>query len=755
MESRQAARPGRRERRRGDGLVSSCSRGEGQGPSLTGQQAAGSVLAFAGEVSAPAGPSSGSVGLGSTAVVKMGLVVEPRLTVLGAVVDCAAMHAAACCGRTGQSPAGGLSPEAMSSPVGAALAVKGLVPATIAEAAAGGAPVMMMARSDSAAIPVLSGAVRRAETGSATGPRDRLSAPSAKVVASPRFGREHISSELGQQASGDLNLGRTSKRERRMRREERLRHRAASRLSAHAWSAGQKAVMLGVRAVLAAQEGAFEPRETAGTGVDLGSARAGAAGGTRFVRRSGLTRARAWSGPRAPTRLVNRIPLGSVSPFQSPRSRPSSATLPEADTVVEIASYVAGAHTASVPASGLYRVWGSFQGREALFLIDTGATANCVAESFVRRCGLRTVGGNRITFTMADGTKRTGKSALVRDADFLLAEGAMSDAADFLVAPIGTYDAILGMPWLKSRDVTLRPDNWVALGPTRGGCVFQARAAPVGPLDSLLGISQEEAGSLVLDGAAVLLFFVADVHEGPQQSLPSGVSVMCTDPEERKRVVELISEFADVCPEKLPDGLPPIRGHEHGIDLVPGGSVPYRPPMRLPLAQLQELRRQIGELVRTGRLVPSKSPFGAPVFLVAKGSPAPGGRQEWRMVTDFRGLNEITVKDRTMMPSVQELIDQLREARYFSSFDAHSGYHQIRLRAGDEDKTAISTPFGHFNFTVMPFGLVNAGATYSAMMTDLLRDRLYKDVVNYLDDTLLFSRTFNEHIIGMRRVLEV
>ena len=125
------------------------------------------------------------------------------------------------------------------------------------------------------------------------------------------------------------------------------------------------------------------------------------------------------------------------------------------------------------------------------------------------------------------------------------------------------------------------------------------------------------------------------------------------------------------------------------------------------------------------------------------------------MVTDYRALNAITVKDRTMMPNIQELLDQLREAKYFSSLDAHSGYHQIRLQAGDEDKTAITTPFGHYNFTVMPFGLVNAGATYSAMMTDLLREKLYGSVVSYLDDTLVFSKTFREHISTLREVFKV
>ena len=422
--------------------------------------------------------------------------------------------------------------------------------------------------------------------------------------------------------------------------------------------------------------------------------------------------------------------------------------------------YAVDSHSASVSARGLYRAWGTVAGLETFFLIDTGSTINAISSAFVSKHQLASKQLSKpLTVTLADGSSKTGTARYLPRARWSLAGGDYYDACDLIITDLATYDVILGMPWLRERSVSLLPDNWVSIGVTEEGIaepyLFQATGAPAAAGEAtLLAISAQVAKEVLEEAdAQVLLFFVSTSE--PEDAESGGVRIQCADPVERGEVEQLLEEFADIAPHQLPAGLPPIRGHEHAINLTPGATPPYRSPMRIPLLMLQKLREKIQELVRTGRLVPSKSPYGAPVFLVAKGVPKEGCEQEWRMVTDYRALNAITVKDRTMMPNIQELLDQLREAKYFSSLDAHSGYHQIRLQAGDEDKTAITTPFGHYNFTVMPFGLVNAGATYSAMMTDLLREKLYGSVVSYLDDTLVFSKTFREHISTLREVFKV
>ena len=124
------------------------------------------------------------------------------------------------------------------------------------------------------------------------------------------------------------------------------------------------------------------------------------------------------------------------------------------------------------------------------------------------------------------------------------------------------------------------------------------------------------------------------------------------------------------------------------------------------------------------------------------------------MCVDYRALNKITVKNRYPLPKIEELLDRLRGAKYFTKIDLHSGYHQIRVRDEDIPKTAFVTRYGAFEFLVMPFGLCNAPATFQRIMNTILRDGLDRFVLVFLDDILIFSRTQEEHALHIRSVLE-
>uniref|UniRef100_A0A453IXZ7 Reverse transcriptase domain-containing protein n=1 Tax=Aegilops tauschii subsp. strangulata TaxID=200361 RepID=A0A453IXZ7_AEGTS len=212
-------------------------------------------------------------------------------------------------------------------------------------------------------------------------------------------------------------------------------------------------------------------------------------------------------------------------------------------------------------------------------------------------------------------------------------------------------------------------------------------------------------------------------------------------------VQAVLDDFADVLGE--PKKLPPHRQYDHAVTLVDGAPPANGRPYRYSPLQKDESERQVEEMLQSGVITHSVSPFAAPVLLVKKKD------STWRFCIDYRRLNDITIKNRFPLSIVDELLDELAGAAYFSKLDLRAGYHQIRMREEDEHKTAFKTHHGYFQFRVMPFGLTNAPVTFQCLMNAIFGKHVRKFVIIFLDDILVFSGTLEEHVEHLWQVFEL
>ena len=155
--------------------------------------------------------------------------------------------------------------------------------------------------------------------------------------------------------------------------------------------------------------------------------------------------------------------------------------------------------------------------------------------------------------------------------------------------------------------------------------------------------------------------------------------------------------------------------------------------------QLEELNKYLCKMLGEGKIVHGISPAGAPILFV----PKPDGRL--LLCMDYRQLNKLTILNKYPLPLMTELLEWVAGATVFTKLDLKDGYHLIRIRKGDEWKTAFRTRYGQSEYKVMPFGLVNAPATFQAMLNTLLREFQDHGVVVYLDDILIYSKSLEDH----------
>nr|GEW70332.1 putative reverse transcriptase domain-containing protein [Tanacetum cinerariifolium] len=215
----------------------------------------------------------------------------------------------------------------------------------------------------------------------------------------------------------------------------------------------------------------------------------------------------------------------------------------------------------------------------------------------------------------------------------------------------------------------------------------------------------------------------------------------------RQQDIPVVREFPSVFSKDL-SGLSLSHKVKFCIDLIPRVTPIARSPYRLAPTKMQELSNQLKELQDKGFIRPSSLPWGAPVLFVKKKDGS------FRMCIDYRELNKLNVKNRHPLPRIDDLFDQLQGSLYFSKIDLRSGYHQLRVREKYIPKTAFRTRYRHFEFTVMPFGLINAPAVFMDLMNHVCGPYLDKFVIVFIDDILIYSMSKEELEVYLNLILE-
>ena len=229
----------------------------------------------------------------------------------------------------------------------------------------------------------------------------------------------------------------------------------------------------------------------------------------------------------------------------------------------------------------------------------------------------------------------------------------------------------------------------------------------------------------------------------PQSSVNHGNNI---SDDEKDQLRALISKYGGIFASN-PRKPTPVRNMTHRI--ITNDAQPVRmKPYRIPHAWDKEVSDQVQQMLDNGIIRPSSSPWNAPVILVKKKD------DSMRFVCDFRGLNDVTKKDSYPLPHIRDVIDRMEGAQFWTTLDAASAYWSMPVAEEDKEKTAFSVPRGKFEFNVTPFGLCNAGASYQRMMDITLSGLPSDRVLAYMDDIVIFSGNFQEHLHNLEQVFQ-
>lgn len=396
--------------------------------------------------------------------------------------------------------------------------------------------------------------------------------------------------------------------------------------------------------------------------------------------------------------------------------------------------------------SQLMKINVNLGGVGALALIDSGASHRFVKRSWLQTHGIRGgIQGSRQVVKQANGTFETlGKIDLK-----LSIEGRV-DESSYYVLPDGSgHDIVLGMSWLSAHNPLINWRDCSLSFPNASSVNYNVELSA----QQVLNNPSIESTRLsardfrrTLDKDAQL--YCIDLNDTSDVSLNNleEIKTLAMNP----KLAAVVKKYQDRIVDDIPGVAPATNSlPRHHIDWK-GTKPPSRPLIRLSYKELDHLKEKLDEFLAKGWIQPSKSPFGAPVLLVAKKEAG-----KLRMCIDYRQLNAGTTVSQYPLPHTDELFNRLRGAKVFSKIDLHSGFYQILMAVNDIPKTAFRTRYGHFEWRVMPMGLAGAPATFQTVMNDLFRTLLDVCVIVFLDDILVYSKDDDDHALHLEAVLTI
>jgi len=416
--------------------------------------------------------------------------------------------------------------------------------------------------------------------------------------------------------------------------------------------------------------------------------------------------------------------------------------------------------------------FGAQSSSHSLFL-DCGADDNFISPDLVASLKIPTVPLSQpVSIRLADGKSPAFGSVLFESVPLQLHIGSHIETIKFFVAPL-SHELTLGYSWLATHNPSV---DWCARSLTfhSAYCLESCVSVSTTILSaSSLSLSPRPSSSLSLSSSSSLSLSPRSLP--PRASSPRSLSprvlsprslsprvlsprslsprVLSSSPPSAPETSSLlpsdIADFSDVFAKTGADQLPPHRIYDCAVDLRPGATPPTGRAYNLTVAEDTAMQEWLQDNLSRGFIRKSSSPYAAPCFFVKKKDAS------LRLCMDYRKLNAITIKDRNPIPLISDLIRTLSRGKIFTTLDLRGAYNLLRMRSGDESKTAFVTKHGQYEFLVMPFGLANAPAQFQTMMNALFSQSIGKYVLVYLDDIVIYSQTMAEHWVQVRAVLQI